>query len=121
MSEVSRRRWFRFSLRTLFVVVTVLGCWLAGALQQLHRRQAVRLSVESGDGYFMVGLNDNLAERIRGEPLRKVPFALRILGGQPAQVILLTQEQSRDSEEIAAVFPEAVVRQSPKRSPICGD
>ena len=32
MTTAPRRRWFRFSLRTLFVVVTItaIGCWLIG-------------------------------------------------------------------------------------------
>jgi hypothetical protein len=36
----TKRRWFRWSLRTLFVVVTVVGCWLGYALHWKSQRQA---------------------------------------------------------------------------------
>ena len=32
------RRWFRFSLRTLFVLVTLFGCWLAYQLNWIRER-----------------------------------------------------------------------------------
>lgn len=35
-----RRRCFRFSLRTLFVVVTVFGCWLGYQLNWIRQRHA---------------------------------------------------------------------------------
>jgi hypothetical protein len=28
MTPAPKRRWFQFSLRTMFVVVTVFACWL---------------------------------------------------------------------------------------------
>jgi hypothetical protein len=33
-----RRRWFAFSLRALFVVVTVFGCWLGYQLNWIRER-----------------------------------------------------------------------------------
>jgi len=38
----SRRRWFRFGLRTLFVVVTILACWLGYSFNWISGRQAAR-------------------------------------------------------------------------------
>ena len=32
MTPPPKRRWLRWSLRTLFVVVTVVACWLAYAI-----------------------------------------------------------------------------------------
>jgi len=40
------RRWFRFSLRTVFVAVTMLCCWLGYELSWLRERH---LLVESGE------------------------------------------------------------------------
>ena len=33
-----KRRWFRFSLRTLFVLVTLVGVWLGLEIQQIRQR-----------------------------------------------------------------------------------
>jgi hypothetical protein len=38
MNIAPKRRWPRFSLRTLFVVVTVLGCWLGYQLNWIRQR-----------------------------------------------------------------------------------
>ncbi len=35
-----KRRWLQFSLRTLIVVMTLLGCWLGYALHWKNQRQA---------------------------------------------------------------------------------
>ena len=32
------RRWFRYGLRTLFVVVTAVACWLAYELNWIYQR-----------------------------------------------------------------------------------
>jgi hypothetical protein len=36
-----QRRWFRFSLRTLFLAVTVLACWLGYYLNWIRERHAL--------------------------------------------------------------------------------
>ena len=36
--ENFRRRWFQFSLRTLFVFVALLACWLSWELAEVRRR-----------------------------------------------------------------------------------
>ncbi len=38
MTPAPKRRWFRYSLRTLFVVVTVFGCWLGYELNWIRQR-----------------------------------------------------------------------------------
>jgi hypothetical protein len=39
MTPAPKRHWFRFSLRTLFVVVTVFGCWLGYELNWIRQRR----------------------------------------------------------------------------------
>ena len=48
MSEAPKRRWFRFSLRTLFVVVTVCCVWLGWQLHIVRERQAMLREFEKG-------------------------------------------------------------------------
>ena len=36
-----KRRWFRFSLRMMFVVVTVFGCWLGYELNWIRQRHEI--------------------------------------------------------------------------------
>lgn len=40
MSPAPKRRWFRWSLRTLFVVVTLVCCWLGYAIPWIKQRHA---------------------------------------------------------------------------------
>ena len=40
MTSPPNRRWFKFSLRTLFVVVTVVACWLGYAIPWINQRHA---------------------------------------------------------------------------------
>ncbi len=39
MTHAAKRRWFRFSLRTLFVVVTVFGVWLGWEIKYVRDRR----------------------------------------------------------------------------------
>ena len=50
MTAPPKRRWFRFSLRTMFVVVTVFGVWLGWNLQIVRERNAVKAMVLSRGG-----------------------------------------------------------------------
>jgi hypothetical protein len=84
-----RRRWFRFSLRTLLIVVTVLSVtlgWVGWRLQQVRREQATIAWVEEMDGrvsfhkvsdkssWWEKSTNKWFGERVRGvtlSPVRK--------------------------------------------------
>jgi hypothetical protein len=41
MTPAPKGRWFRFSLRTLFVVVTVFGCWMGYEVNWIRQRRAL--------------------------------------------------------------------------------
>ena len=41
MTAPPKRRWFRFSLRTMFVAVTVFGVWLGWQLKIVREREAI--------------------------------------------------------------------------------
>jgi len=110
-----RRRWFRFSLRTLFVVVTVVGGWLGYELNWIHQRHqfleaqhtkrvAHRFSWDPNDDY-------------RGD--RTAPGLLRFLGESGYSWVDVWVD-GRHSEELTAtdlerarearrLFPEAEI------------
>ena len=39
---VAKRRWFRFNLRTLFLVLTVFACWLGYHVHWIRQRDQAR-------------------------------------------------------------------------------
>ena len=39
MTQVSKRRWFQFNLRTLFVLITLIACWLGYELNWIRQRR----------------------------------------------------------------------------------
>ncbi len=44
MTPAPNRRWFRYSLRTLFVVVTVFSAWLALGVHKVREREKILAS-----------------------------------------------------------------------------
>ena len=93
-----RRRWFRFSLRTMLVLVTVV-CFLCGylgwALNWKQQRDAYRQSHEQ----------DMLWNEIIPNP--PAPWGLRLLG--ESGVVYLEPKGQKEAEEIPRLFPEAEV------------
>jgi hypothetical protein len=66
-----RRRWLRFSLRTLFVLVTVVGCWLGYQLNWIRQRHELIAQLErDSDSHSWVD----------DEPLTSAPWSLSLLG-----------------------------------------
>jgi hypothetical protein len=47
-----KRRWFRFSLRTLFLLVTVIACWLGWQVHVVQHRKAMLMQIEASGGYL---------------------------------------------------------------------
>src|ERR1700690_2367557 len=50
MIPAPKRRWLRFSLRTLFVVVTVFGIWLGWQTNVVRERRTMRDWLEARGG-----------------------------------------------------------------------
>jgi hypothetical protein len=68
MTSTPKRRWFRFSLRTLFVAVTVFGCWLGYQMNWIRQRHVV-LKQQNVGKYF-----DTQGE----DPLQAYPFPIAV-------------------------------------------
>ena len=93
MSETPRRRWFRFafSLRTLFVLVTVFACWLTCAMHLINQRKQLREMM--------------LIEGLPGT----APMGLWLLGEEGFSTIDLYSNSEAEARHVQYWFPEADV------------
>ena len=88
-----KRRWFRFSLRTLFVVVTVVGVaagWTACQLNWIRQRHA-----------FL-----NLYPQSYGEPDRKSPWPLKLFGEKTYDALTVPVSAEHEARRL---FPESKI------------
>ena len=88
----TRRRWARFSLRTLFVLVTLVCIYLGWAMNWIRQRHAFLANQDA------LVHNDSV----------HAPFALRFMGeeGYPYFYLEGSEEEIRELERL---FPEAVI------------
>jgi hypothetical protein len=95
-----KRRWFRFSLRTLFVLVTI-ACtgagWVAYQLNWIRERHDFVERYQCRHTFHNIEIPDP-----------KIPFSLRLLGEKP--VLGLTVRKDR-MERAKRLFPEAFVNE----------
>ena len=94
-----RRRWFlpRYSLATLFVVVTVFGVWLGMQVKWIRDRHE-----------FLNRTLDRKTDVCRIGGVHDAPGTLRLFGERGVTLILTTEQETI---EIARhLFPEATVR-----------
>ena len=107
MTRPLRRRWFVFSLRTLFGGVTVVACWLGYQLNWIRERHE----------FFKRGAG---ADCIWSPPSQSIPSApvtraLLRLFGEPAKdrvwvtYGMWTADES-NPEAAHRLFPEAIIR-----------
>ncbi len=107
MTPAPNRRWFRFRLRTLFVVVTAGGCWLGYELDWIRQRRAV------------LARHNSESVPLKGPKGFRAPGLLWLFGEQPRAVVPihfsansqrpLTDEERNELQRIARLFPEAEV------------
>ena len=85
-----KRLWFRWSLRTVFVVVTVFGCWLGYELNWIRQRHNFLAHQQSLHGaHWSPELAAGAwAWKLPASPPKSAPGLLWILGEEP--VITLT-------------------------------
>ncbi len=100
-----RRRWFRFSLRTLFVVVTVFAVWLGWNARQVRQRERMLQSY----GVLFYGNAPSVNSQ------KKLPFLWSVLGAKYIGTIQLPPDEftNDDLRRFQVAFPEADVRRLP--------
>lgn len=113
-----RRRWiFNYSLRTLFVVTTLLCVWLGWQSSVVHKRQALRGELKGNMAYQFVPAAELFKRYPGGAPVQKlatVPLTRRLLGDEAIQEVWVYSYMEGFSpaaqKRIAEVFPEAEIR-----------
>jgi hypothetical protein len=113
------RRWFRFSLRTLLVVMTALCCWLGWESSVVRGRKAVLEEIEGKPGFSITTAADYAGRYPPGKAipdLATVPLIRHWLGDQAIQEIWSIRHYQGFSEEqlarLTKAFPEAEFRES---------
>jgi hypothetical protein len=100
-----RRRWFRFSLRTLFVVLTVFGCWLGYQLNWIRQRNAIVADFPRWLAY----------EGTTANPPPPAPGMLWMFGAKGYHTVVRVVPNGNDAavateiEMVQRLFPEASV------------
>ena len=107
--EKPRRRWFRYSLRTFFFVLTVFGVWLAWEHRVIAERREVRRWIKDHDGYTW-SVDNVRFEDPRHKPGR-IPLIRQWLGDEAITVITLPHGMEEADPEgfgrARRAFPEA--------------
>jgi hypothetical protein len=118
----SLRRWFQFTLRTLFVVTTVVAAVAGYAAKQYHivrereewlRTRAVPPAIEFRMGTLEDVLQHSQELRTKGDTGRRPPWFRAVLGDRAqASVYLPNDSTDADFARAARLFPEADVYRS---------
>ena len=117
-STKSPRRWLTFSLRTMFIVVTLLCSWLGcessvvrqrrAALQDLRNRPSIQITTARQSA-------DNFPRGVPASPRASVSIVRRLLGDEAIYEIGISSHYQSLSEEdrnrLARIFPEARIHE----------
>ena len=113
MISAPNRRWPTFTLRTLFVVVTVLACWLAWTAYHVseHNRVARLLLDANGTGTTSItAVWDDEGEEWKLDVRGRLPIGWRLFGAIPVDSITLDSDATEsDFHDYTRLFPEAYI------------
>ena len=110
-SKPSRpRRWLRFSLRTLLVVVTVVCVLLTWVVYQFNWINERQETLEKYQGYRVLYQNYNDILKNREAVRPNAPWSIAIFGGKGVYDLLVSPEVSdTELKRLRGLFPEAKV------------
>ena len=114
-----RRRWFRYSLRTFFLVVTALAAFLGWQLHIVRERAALREWLAFRDALVMDHREDCWFDASDIPSWNEVPWYRRPFGDRPAAwIVLHSNVPPQLAASVRACFPEARVDQFHQVSPL---
>ena len=102
MIPAPKRRWFRFSLRTMFVAVTVLGGWLGWNIHFVQERQSLRDRLKNTPTF-------REAEVDMSTQPTSIPIWREWLGDKPVVYLNLHVPMNDEGRRVRYYFPEAYV------------
>jgi hypothetical protein len=104
-----KRRWFRYSLRTFFVIITVLCLWLGAKLNAARQQQRAVEAVRGLGGNVKYDFEDG-----RISPLLEPPWLMTLLGPDFFHdVVSITIDGGRNGhEDFGRILPQ--LRQLPR-------
>lgn len=107
---VPRPRWFRFSLQTMFLTLTVVCCWLGYYLEWIRERHDYLNQLSPSGSQRQNSDSRYLFERPDVPASHSMPIGLRLLG-EPAIAVLRDRDAQEEHEANAVqrLFPEALV------------
>src|SRR5262245_33675445 len=102
------RRWLRFSLRTLLVLVTVFCVWLGWQVSIVHERKAAL--AKPGIVERVVYPGDD--EWNKADSVPTLPFWRYWMGDRPVPSIILSEDHALEvglpgTDELQRVFPDS--------------
>jgi hypothetical protein len=115
-------RLFRFSLRTMLIVMTLLCCWLGWEVSVVRERQSARRELGANPAFIFVTANA-WAEVAIGVPTPKarIPIVRVWLGDEAIQQIGYMRYMPGFSEDevkrLSRIFPEAQLQESNPTEP----
>ena len=112
-----KRRWFQFSLRWLFVLVTLLAIWLGWQVSIVRERNHLRTTAADAAGSNWNAFNRAWNDHIVSSGIRgyNISWVRRLLGDESTRMICLPPTMT--SEQVAEFkrsFPEAFISISPE-------
>jgi len=127
MSEptAARRRWFRYSLKTFFVGVTLIACWLGYQVHVVQHRKAMLQQIKAAGGVVVIDFDENMTggdaqyrspwiDVIRTPACGYEMSAVRTcLGDRPVVSIRFEQNLTVADGHAVDAFPEAQVEAGP--------
>jgi hypothetical protein len=115
------RRYFRFSLRTVFLAMTVLALWLGWNLNAVHQRQTLLKKLVANRSIQVVSSDEYIARFPAGIPplpVASVSIVRRWLGDRAIQQIWYTwyapaAPSPEQHKRLSELFPEADIQEIP--------
>ena len=128
MTSSPKRRWFRFSLRTLFIAMTVFCLWLGWNVQIVHERNAMRHKIRRDGGWVVIEnpakgpdiaqgpVNDEGTEipdhvfrvfDIETDGVNPIPLVRRMLGDE--FVVMVRVKRESEVESVQRIFPGCLI------------
>jgi hypothetical protein len=111
-SNLPTRRWFRFSLKTLLIAITVFGLWLGYYVNWMHERRAAKAAPEVFSINHEIVVELYMGAQRAVPPPHPFPWSLTLLGEKPALAVGLhgsadDSENQRLAERYQKLFPES--------------